>query len=100
MAAMFYEYKGSSGSYIYIDKCTNYKYIPRLDYTVKILYVESGNRVLGVSWRCDGNLSIIHRVIVACRSINLRMVNVAVWSMFEAPLPKSFKIHEILRLAQ
>ena len=62
MAAMFYEYKGSSGSYIYIDKCTNYKYIPRLDYTVKILYVESGNRVLGVSWRCDGNsvLFIVH----------------------------------------
>ena len=42
------------------------------------------------------NLSIHRRFIVACRSINLRMVNVAVWSMFEAPLPKSFKIHEIL----
>ena len=26
---------------IYVDKCTNYKYIPRFDYTVKIWYVKS-----------------------------------------------------------
>ena len=66
MAAIFYEYKRGSGSYVYIDKCTNYKYIPRLDYTVKILYVESGNRVLGVSWRCDrSSVFIVDSLLLA-----------------------------------